>query len=154
MAEDQKHPGGRPPMYSSPEDMQAKIDDYFQNCPDYRVAYDKMGNAFKIPTITITGLALHLGFCNRQSMYDYENKPEFSDTIKRARSFVEKEYEMALSQGNCTGAIFALKNFGWKDKTEVDNNVVFNKLPSVKFADGRKMEFIVGDPDPGESPNE
>jgi len=51
-------------------------------------------------------------------MYEYENEGEFSDTIKKARLRIENEYEKQLSWGNATGAIFALKNFGWKDKTE------------------------------------
>jgi len=140
-----KNPVGRPPMYSNPEDLQAKIQDYFDNCPDYRTAYDKLGNAFKIPTITITGLVLHCGFCDRKSFYEYEVKPEFTHTIKRARSFVEKEYEMALNTGSCTGAIFALKNFGWIDKSEVDSNIVFNKLPLVKSDDGTELRLEVGD---------
>jgi len=139
------NPVGRPPMFSTPEDLQDKISDYFDNCPDYRIAYDKKGDAFKIPTITMTGLALHCGFVNRASMYDYEDKPEFTNTIKRARAFVEKEYEMALSAGQPTGAIFALKNFGWKDKTEVDSNMTFNKLPLVKTDDGQELHLEVGD---------
>ena len=51
-------------------------------------------------------------------MYDYEEKSQFSYTIKRARTFIECEYEKMLHNGQCTGAIFALKNMGWKDKTE------------------------------------
>lgn len=142
---EEKNPVGRPRMFKTPEAMQEKIDAYFKDCPDFRVVYTKDGEAISVPTITITGLALYLGFVNRQSMYDYENEPLFSDTIKRARSFVEVEYEKMLQSGNCTGAIFALKNFGWKDKTEVDSNVKFNKLPTVTTEDGTEMKFKVGD---------
>jgi hypothetical protein len=51
-------------------------------------------------------------------MYDYEKREEFSYTIKRARVFIENEYEFRLNSGNPTGAIFALKNLGWDDKTQ------------------------------------
>lgn len=66
---------------------------------------------------------LFLGFCDRHSFYQYEtDKPEFTNTIKKARCFIEKHYEELLQNGNTTGAIFALKNFGWKDKQEIDQN--------------------------------
>lgn len=71
-----------------------------------------------IPAITITDLCLYLGFADRYSFYDYESMPAFSHTIKRCRTFIEREYEEQLRFGNPTGAIFALKNFGWRDKTE------------------------------------
>lgn len=67
---------------------------------------------------TITRMALALGFESRQSFYDYENKDEFSYIIKTARLHVEAGYEDSLRENNCTGSIFALKNMGWKDKTE------------------------------------
>jgi hypothetical protein len=73
-----------------------------------------------VPCPTVTGLALYLGFCDRQSMYDYQEKPNFSCTIKRARTFIEHEYEKMLHNGQCTGAIFALKNMGWADKTQTE----------------------------------
>ena len=75
----------------------------------------------KMPVPTITGLALHLGFCSRQSFYDYESRPEHSYTIKKARTFIEKHYEELLQVGNTTGAIFALKNMGWLDKISNEN---------------------------------
>lgn len=110
--------GGRPPIYKTADELQAKITDFFTNCPDKRVVTTIAGN-IEVPTITITGLVLHLGFCDRSSFYDLERSPRFSYTIKKARSFIEREYEMCLKAGNCTGAIFALKNFGWKDQPPV-----------------------------------
>ena len=41
---------------------------------------------------TITGLALFLGFNDRQSLYDYQEKPEFTCIVKKARTIVECEY--------------------------------------------------------------
>jgi hypothetical protein len=84
--------------------------------------------------LTITGLALALGFESRQSFYDYEKDGEFSYTIKKLRLTIEAGYESKLHENGCTGAIFALKNFGWSDKTEQDLkveggiNVVFKKV--------------------------
>lgn len=102
--------GGSSPLFKSPEDLQELIDSYFESC-----ITDKT-------PITITGLIYHIGFASRQTFYDYEEKIEFADTIKRARLKVENHYEKLLQGTNSTGSIFALKNFGWKDKQEVEHS--------------------------------
>lgn len=101
--EENKHAGGRPPIFETPDKLEAACKEYIA------------GNPGKL---TVTGLAMWLGFCDRQSLYDYEKKQEFSCIIKAARLAVENDYELALKSTTCTGAIFALKNMGWKDKTE------------------------------------
>lgn len=116
---------GKPALFKNVKQLQAKIDEYFANCPDYLVvtAFDKNEGEFieyKKYTPTMTGLAMFLGFASRQSFYDYEKKDEFSYTIKKARLRIENEYEKQLYMDKCTGAIFALKNMGWKDKTETE----------------------------------
>ena len=116
---------GRKPKISDVETMQAKIDDYFAYCPDKVTlsCFDKNSGewvTYDKKTPTICGLALYLGFLSRKAFYDYEQKPEFSDTIKKARLKIENEYEKQLYNDKCTGAIFALKNLGWKDKTETE----------------------------------
>jgi hypothetical protein len=114
------HPGGRPPIFETPEQMEAAIEDYFNPIAN---AGDPV-NEKREPRakVTIAGLAYHLGFESRQSFYDYEEKPEFSYIIKKARLRVEMSYEERLSESACTGAIFALKNMGWKDKTETEHS--------------------------------
>jgi hypothetical protein len=68
---------------------------------------------------SISGLALHLGFESRQSFYDYEKNEIFSYTIKKARLRLEQQYEESLMSQYVVGSIFALKNLGWKDKSEM-----------------------------------
>lgn len=116
---------GRPPMFKTPEDLQKKIDEYFKTGVKKRtITVGKPPNVetIELPVPTISGLCLFLGFESRQSFYDYEKKEGFTYTVKRARLFIEVEYEEQLQHGNTTGAIFALKNMGWRDKTEVDSN--------------------------------
>lgn len=122
---------GRPLKYNTSEDIQNDIDEYFDSCvPEY--LKDDNGEyvvnkgsvviaSYNKPTIT--GLALHLGFESRQSMYDYEKRGEFSYTIKRARLKIENSYEQDIRNPDLTptGAIFGLKNFGWSDKSEISN---------------------------------
>jgi hypothetical protein len=67
---------------------------------------------------TITGLALFLGFNSRQEFEDYEQTGKWGDTLKKARLQVEAIYEQKLHQPSPSGAIFALKNLGWGEKSE------------------------------------
>ena len=121
-------PVGRPLKYKTAEEMQAGIDEYFELCqPKY--ATDAEGNVLKdnrgnpiteLNPPTLTGLALHLGFCNRSAMYDYEARGEFCHAVKTARSRCEQWVETNGLKGNTPPAmaIFALKNYGWTDKPE------------------------------------
>jgi hypothetical protein len=120
--------GGRPRVYDSVDDLDAAIQSYFfidevdelePNCGYAEVATGKKSLRQKP---TVTGLALHLGFASKQSLYDYEKDDRFSYPIKRALSMIEQYHEERLSENNVTGAIFALKNMGWRDKTEVEQS--------------------------------
>jgi hypothetical protein len=107
-----KHPGGRPPKFTELQEFQAKIDAYFAACDQTHDPY------------TVTGLALALD-TTRETLLDYEknnpNRAKFSDTIKRAKLRVQNYAEKRLYSNSPTGPIFALKNFGWRDKQEVDH---------------------------------
>lgn len=96
---------GRPSTWEDPEAFEKSVDEYF---------------ATKDITHTWTGLAIHLGFESRQSLEDYKKKPGFSYPIKKALIQIESMYEQNLFKGNPTGSIFALKNFGWSDKQEIE----------------------------------
>lgn len=126
--EDKKKSAGRPPRFFSAEGMQQAIDEYF-DAHKPKVRTDDKGQpiltAKGFPIIdmnppTISGLALFLGFANRTSLYEYEKEPEFSDTIKTARTRCEEFVEANGMSGNVPPAmaIFALKNYGWSDKQE------------------------------------
>jgi len=118
-----KHPGGRPRKYQTAEELQIAITDYFDNGVKTKTVVSGRKEdpiITEIPVPTITGLVLHCGFCDRHSFYDLEKIPEFTHTIKRARAFIERHYEELLQAGNTIGAIFALKNFGWKDRSEME----------------------------------
>ena len=107
-----KHPGGRPPLYTDPAEMQMIIDDYFGS----KTWTDDNGTTHCRPTMA--GLARALGMC-RQTLLNYAEKDEFLDTIKEARLVVEEALEDRLYDPSPTGVIFNLKNnFDWKDKTE------------------------------------
>lgn len=151
--EKEKQPVGRPPMYKTAEELEDKIDEYFESGYETRKVMVKQGKddytEKDTKLITISGLVLFLGFCDRASFYDYGKNPKFSHTIKKARSFIERHYEGIIQSGNPAGAIFALKNFGWKDKTEIEQTVTVTEMPTIKLDTGEDLVFDVGD-DPDE----
>ena len=103
--------GGRPRKIESPEEMDRLVDEYVGEC----IGDEK--------PITLLGMILHLGLNSRQSLDEYMSYDGFSDSVKRAKAIVEHEYEIRLIEGGGAGAIFALKNFGWKDKQEIEHTV-------------------------------
>jgi hypothetical protein len=96
---------GRPPIIDSPEKFEELTELYFEGC--------KQEDA--VPTVN--GLCLTLGM-TRETLLRYEEKPDFSDTVKKARMRLEMAWEQRLAGPNAAGTIFWLKNQGWSDKTE------------------------------------
>ena len=141
-----KHAGGRPLKFQSIKDMQSKIDAYFESC--YEVD-GETGKKIQVEPFTITGLALELD-TSREVLMDIENQVsgysrEFSDAIKRAKlrchNYAEKQLYLAKSP---TGAIFALKNYGWKDVQTVENVPSADLLnkPIIALADSDLKQLL------------
>lgn len=68
---------------------------------------------------TLSGLALHLGFCDRFSLYDYEKNENFSHAIKALRAKLTNiiaRRALYHEGGQVTGAVFYLKNLGYSDR--------------------------------------
>lgn len=99
---------GRPLKFQSVDEMQEAIDRFFLDCDEKDDPY------------TVTGLALALD-TTRKSLCEYEDLPEFSNTIKKAKARVENYAEKRLFTGQPTGPIFALKNFGWRDAQDLNH---------------------------------
>ena len=99
-------PVGRPLKFKTVEELDDRVVEYFRGTPK-----DEW---------TITGLALALD-TSRKVLCEYEDdRPAYSNTIKKAKLMVENGYEIDLKKHGRSGTIFALKNFDWRDKTETD----------------------------------
>lgn len=128
--------GGRPKIYEDPKVLEERCEQYFLWCIENKV------------NLTITGLALFVGFSSRETLNDYGSKQEFSDVIRRAKLVVENGYEQNLDTFKYGGAIFALKNMGWKDQqdqnitqtiTTVNPQVVQTNIPLADSEEGIKQ---------------
>lgn len=134
---------GKPPFYKTKKELQDAIDAYFAECAekpildgDGNVLTDKNGKPVCYPAKppTITGLALALGFNSRQALLNYQAKPEYHDTVTRAKSRVEEFAEQMLySPGAANGAKFNLTNNfeGWTEKQQIDGNLNVFKLEEL-----------------------
>lgn len=99
----------RPLKFKTVEELQEKISNYLNECGENK------------RPLTITGLALYLD-TTRDLLLDYQEKDEFSDTIKRAKLTIQNYVEEYLFTGkNIAGAIFNLvNNYGWTNKSQTD----------------------------------
>ncbi len=138
--------GGRPPKFNTVEEMQEKIDKYFEECKGkvFEVNGEPVYNKYGMPVIigekplTITGLALALGFNSRQSLLNYQEKEEFLDTITRAKAKVEQYAEERLyDKDGANGAKFSLANNfeGWKEKQSIEADVNSTMNISIELTD-------------------
>ena len=113
---------GRPRKYDTAEELEMAVFNYFKQFDEV----ENIEDLRKKPTVA--GLALHLGFASRQSIYDYSESGDFSYVIKKALLALEDYHESALSGNNVTGHVFWLKNHGWADKRELDGNIDVTQL--------------------------
>jgi len=111
-------PFGRPPKYTSPEQMQLELDQFF-------IDQEEKGH---LPTVT--GMLLALGFADRSTLIDYERNPKFSHTIRNAKQKCFEIKMQAAFEGKITGQMMifdAINNHGMvasksHDKRDVDVN--------------------------------
>lgn len=134
--------GGRPPKYKTKEEMEEKIEKYFKECAGHPLTDEdgkQIYNRYGYPVIidrkplTVTGLALALGFTSRQALLNYQGKKDFVDTITRAKSRVEQYAEERLfDKEGSSGAQFSLKNNfkGWNEEQK-ENQDALSRLDEV-----------------------
>jgi hypothetical protein len=121
--------GGKPRIY--PE-IQKFIDD----CKMYFVESDKNKTPY-----TWASLAEYLGITSR--FLDELSKRKHYDKIlaiskQKCLAFLERQ--LIIGKANSAGVIFTLKQpeYGWKDKSEVDNKIIGNFSLATLLEEARK----------------
>ena len=111
---------GRPPMYKTPEQMQERIDAYFEE----QCFVDEKGIPGEIPNVL--DLVVFLGFAERQSLKDYSKRSEaFSYTIKRAKARIYNAKMQLAMRGVINPTIFifdAVNNHGMVNTRSENKN--------------------------------
>lgn len=110
--------------------LQTKIDKYFEKSK-------------KSGMISFTGLALHLGI-TRKTLANYAKTDRVGHLLDMAKLRCENLLEERMIQGvPPTGMIFTLKNnYGWVDKTEVDQNIKGTVSLSALFDKAQKAKEV------------
>ncbi len=126
---EERNLGGRPRHYKSPEEFTERVDEYMHSTE----------------TVTWTGLALYMGFCDRGSLNEYRNYDGFSHAVKRAHTLIEAAYEDRLNGDRPTGAIFALKNMNWVDKLVTENTNTNNNRTLEDVSEAELMAQIAAE---------
>lgn len=109
-----KHPGGRPPAFSTKEELLSVFEEWKGSFAFGEVRYGE------IPDVE--------GFCDftdsyRNLLNEYEKKPEFTGTIKKIKNWIYYKKKQLAMQGKMNAAVFifdAKNNAGYVDKTEQD----------------------------------
>lgn len=113
---------GRPKKYT-PQSMQAKIEQYFPHCKEQD----------EIPDVE--GLCVYLEIC-RDTLLDYQRQPDFSDTIKKAKTKIFAEKKQLAMRGKMNSAVWifdAKNNHGYVEKIENDLNIRNYESIAEKF---------------------
>lgn len=138
---------GAPPRYKTVKEMQEAIDKYFEECKGTILKdengepyLDKYGSPiiYDRKPLTITGLALALGFNSRQALLNYQAKAEFHDTVTRAKAVVERYAEERLyDKDGANGAKFSLANNfdGWREKQQIEADVNSSVNINIELVD-------------------
>lgn len=131
--------GGRHPTYSTLQELEERIESYFEHCKKGRriKRYDKQEKCFVTETVelpqTIEGLAYHLGM-TRQSLLNYQNiDADFFDTITRAKERINVWKMETAWLGDVDPRVwqFDLKNnANYKDKAEEEESKPIEKTTS------------------------
>lgn len=97
-------------MFSTPKELEKKLNEYFEKTPFERY--------------TISGMCLFIG-CHKDTFYEYCKRDGYKEICDHARLMIENSYEMDFRLKGRASDIFAMKNFGWKDKIENDTHIEF-----------------------------
>lgn len=140
------NPIGHPVKYKTAEQMQKKIDNYFNRIDAHnKLALKKENDGEQWKPYTITGLALALGM-TRRGLLDYSEKShEFAHTVNVAKGRIEEfvESELFRTQGQVTGIIFNAKNnFKWREEINQNHG---GQPDGVPIEHGLTMTGILND---------
>jgi hypothetical protein len=114
--------GGRERIFATPEELEAKVIEYFNWCVETKTEIAK------------NGLELFIGFNSRSTWSNYMKREEYLDILNRAKKAVVYSYELDLRSFKFGGAIFALKNLdpdNYVDKVETENKSIVTNVTAA-----------------------
>jgi hypothetical protein len=145
MADEQKHPGGRPLKFETAQELDQKIDEYLADRAPHvvKIMVKKMkldGGHYWAEDeamsdqqpVNIASLAFFLG-TDRRTLLNYKKRDEFFPSIQRALAACEAYAADMLASPFANGMKFNLQNnHGWEDRVIRENEGGLFKDDRVK----------------------
>lgn len=97
---------------------------------------------------SFTRFAHNIGVCDDTLTEWADKHPEFSVATSKCKKLQEDIWRINALNGNYSSqfSIFLGKNvYGYKDKTEIDQNVTVHVMPTIKLSDGKDLEINIGE---------
>jgi len=118
------NPVGRPPQWTTLSDFEKDYDGFWEWCEREKHIPD------------IEGLGAYMK-TNRKVLFDYEAKPEFSNTIKTVKNDIAFAKKQLALKGKINPAIFCFdfkNNHGYRDQIEqkIDLNNDTENIEDIK----------------------
>ena len=125
------------PIFRSAEEVNAKIEHYFRSCEPVQAVDDECAPVFdkngapvyavqEVP-LTVSGLAIALGFGSREELLSYRGKSFAENAIRSALLRIENYAEERLfDKGQSSGAKYFLEgNFkAWGEDGDGENDTI------------------------------
>ena len=125
------------PIFRSAEEINSKIERYFRSCEPVQAVDDECAPMFdkngapvyavqEVP-LTVSGLAIALGFGSREELLSYRGKPFAENAIHSALLRIENYAEERLfDKGQSSGAKYFLEgNFkAWSEDRDGENDTI------------------------------
>lgn len=139
--ETNKHAGGRPPKFKTPEELQEKAEGYFQYCDTHPIEMwqrkaaaanrsAKNGSSVKSDEgtmyirrpYTLDGLGLWVGVANWRDFRSYHSEDEFSTVIRTLEARVRDQQVSGAFVGMYNANLVARLN-GISESVQVEGNI-------------------------------
>lgn len=140
------------PSFKSAEEINSRIARYFKQCEPIQAVDDECAPVFdkngtpvysdEGSPLTVSGLAIALGFSSREELLSYRGKPYAEKAIRAALLRIENYAEERLfDKGQSSGAKYFLEgNFpAWSDESSTENETL-RRLDEVLETIGRSMK--------------
>ena len=88
------------PRIESPAEMERLVEEYVTKCHEEE------------EPLTLTGMILHLGLSSRQSLDQYGERPEFTDSVEKAKLLIENQYQRKLDRDKTCGCHLRAEEHG------------------------------------------
>lgn len=91
----------------------------FEDAKEFSDNVDAYFMATPVEELGRAGLCVFLGI-SKETLNKLSKQPNFDEVVRMALTRIEKKYEVDLTAKGRASEVFALKQYGWADKSEAE----------------------------------